>query len=65
MCRNFSGTYYKEKGWGENVWGEKGVHDEGNRIQGYMCASADPRRSGLDEGGENLILTVKELRMTL
>ncbi len=36
-----------------------------DEIQGYMCVLADPRRSGLDEGRENFILTVKELRMSL
>jgi hypothetical protein len=28
-----------------------------DEIQGYMCVSTDPRRSGTDEGGENFILT--------
>ncbi len=38
------------------------THDE---IQGYMCVSSDPRRSGSTEGGENFIITSKELRMSL
>jgi len=46
-----------------------------DEIQGYMCVSADPRRSWTDEGqrrvalsgggGENLILTTEELRRSL
>ena len=34
-------------------------------MQGYLCVSADPRRSGSAEGGENFILTVEELRLSL
>ncbi len=30
-----------------------------------MCVSADPRRSGSAEGGENFIITSKELRLSL
>jgi len=36
-----------------------------NETQGYICVSADPRRSGTDEGGEDFILTTKELRNLL
>ncbi len=31
----------------------------------YLCVSADPRRSGSAEGGENFIFTSKELRLSL
>jgi hypothetical protein len=41
---------------------EEGVEDE---IQGYLCVSADPRRSGQTEGGENFIITTEELRLIL
>ena len=34
-------------------------------IQGYLCASADPRRAGTTSGGEDLILTAQELRLIL
>ncbi len=44
---------------------EEGLHDTDDEIQGYLCVSADPRRSGSDEGGENFIITTKELRMSL
>ncbi len=30
-----------------------------------MCVSADPRRSGSAEGGENFIITAEELRLSL
>jgi len=33
--------------------------------QGYLCSSADPRRAGTETGGEDLILTAKELRQIL
>ena len=33
--------------------------------QGYLCASVDPRRAGTETGGEDLILTAKELRQIL
>ena len=33
--------------------------------QGYICASADPRRVGTETGGEDLILTTEELRQIL
>jgi len=33
--------------------------------QGYIRVSADPRRSGMDDGGEDFILTSKELRKIL
>ncbi len=36
-----------------------------DKIQGYMCVSADPRRSGTAEGGENFIITTEELRILL
>jgi len=43
--------------------------DEGeeadDEIQGYLCVSADPRRSGQTEGGENFIITAEELRRIL
>jgi hypothetical protein len=41
---------------------EEGVKEE---IQGYLCVSADPRRSGQTEGGENFIITAEELRLIL
>jgi hypothetical protein len=41
---------------------EEGVKEE---IQGYLCVSADPRRSGQTEGVENFIITVEELRLIL
>jgi len=41
---------------------EEGAGDE---IQGYLCVSADPRRSGPTEGGENFIVTAEELRRLL
>ena len=41
---------------------EEGVKEE---IQGYLCVSADPRRSGQTEGGENFIITAEELRQIL
>jgi hypothetical protein len=41
---------------------EEGADDE---IQGYLCVSADPRRSGPTEGGENFIITAEELRPLL
>jgi hypothetical protein len=41
---------------------EEGAEEE---IQGYLCVSADPRRSGQTEGGENFIITVEELRRIL
>jgi hypothetical protein len=41
---------------------EEEVEDE---IQGYLCVSADPRRSGKTEGGENFIITTEELRRIL
>jgi ribonuclease HI len=34
-------------------------------IQGYLCVSADPRKSGQTEGGENFIITAEELRLIL
>jgi ribonuclease HI len=41
---------------------EEGAEEE---TQGYLCVSADPRRSGLMEGGENFIITTEELRQIL
>jgi hypothetical protein len=41
---------------------EEGVKEE---IQGYLCVSADPRRSGQTEGDENFIITAEELRLIL
>jgi hypothetical protein len=41
---------------------EEGAEEE---IQGYLCVSADPRRSGQTEGGENFIITTEELRQIL
>ncbi len=41
---------------------EEGVKEE---IQGYLCVSTDPRRSGQTEGGENFIITTEELRLIL
>ena len=41
---------------------EEGVKEE---IQGYLCVSADPRRSGQTEGCENFIITPEELRLIL
>ena len=41
---------------------EEGVTE---KIQGYLCVSADPRRSGQTEGGENFIITTEELRRIL
>jgi hypothetical protein len=40
---------------------EEGAEEE---MQGYLCVSADPRRSGQTEGGENFIITAEELRHT-
>ncbi len=39
--------------------------DTPDETQGYLCVSADPRRSGSVEGGEDFILTVEELRLSL
>ncbi len=44
---------------------EEGLHDTDDEIQGYMCVSSDPRRSGSAVGGKNFIITSKELRMSL
>ncbi len=44
---------------------EEGLHDTDDEIQGYLCVSADPRRSGSAEGEENFIITAKEQRMSL
>ncbi len=44
---------------------EEGLNDTDDEIQGYLCVSADPRRSGSVEGGENFIITSKELRLSL
>jgi hypothetical protein len=41
---------------------EEGAEEE---IQGYLCVSADPRRSGQTEGVENFIITTEELRQIL
>ncbi len=41
---------------------EEGGEEE---IQGYLRVSADPRRSGQTEGGENFIITTEELRQIL
>jgi hypothetical protein len=41
---------------------EEGAEEE---LQGYLCVSADPRRSGQTEGGENFIITAEELRQIL
>jgi hypothetical protein len=45
--------------------GELEDTDLPEEIQGYMYVSADPRRSGTTEGGENFIITTKELRILL
>ena len=45
--------------------GELNDTDLPDEMQGCLCVSADPRRSGTDEGGENFILTAKELRLSL
>jgi hypothetical protein len=39
--------------------------DTPDETQGYLCVSTDPRRSGSVEGGEDFILTVEELRLSL
>ena len=44
---------------------EEELNDTDDEIQGYLCVSADPRRSGSPEGGENFILTSEELRLSL
>ncbi len=44
---------------------EEGLHDTDDETQGYVCVSADPRRSGSAEGGEIFIITAKELRLSL
>ncbi len=44
---------------------EEGLHDTYDEIQGYLCVSSDPRRSGSSEGGGNLIITVKKLRLSV
>ena len=44
---------------------EEGLHDSDDEIQGYLCVSMDPRRSGSVKGEENFIITVKELRLSL
>ena len=44
---------------------EEELSDTDDEIQGYLCVSADPRRSGSAEGGENFILTAEELRLSL
>ncbi len=41
---------------------EEGVKEE---IQGYLCVSPDPRRSGQTGGAENFIITAEELRLIL
>ena len=38
---------------------EEGLHDADDETQGYVCVSADPRKSGSAEGGESFIITVK------
>jgi hypothetical protein len=44
---------------------EEGLNDTDDETQGYVCVSADPRNSGSAEGGENFIITVKELRLSI
>jgi hypothetical protein len=44
---------------------EEGLHDADDETQGYVCVSADPRKSGSAEGGENFIIATKELRLSL
>ncbi len=44
---------------------EEGLHDTDDETQGYVCVSADPRKSGSVKGGENFIITSKELRISL
>ena len=44
---------------------EEDLSDTDDEIPGYLCVSADPRRSGSAEGGENFILTTEELRLSL
>ena len=41
------------------------LSDTDDEIQGDLCVSVDPRRSGSAEGGENFILTSDELRLSL
>ncbi len=41
------------------------LSDTDDEIQGHLCVSVDPRRSGSTEGGENFILTSDELRLSL
>ena len=41
------------------------LSDTDDEIPGYLCVSADPRRSGSAEGGENFIITAEELRLLL
>ena len=44
---------------------EEDLSDTDNEIPGYLCVSADPKRSGSAEGGENFILTTEELRLSI
>ena len=44
---------------------EEELSDTDDEIPGYLCVSADPRRSGSAEGGENFIITAEELRLSL
>jgi hypothetical protein len=44
---------------------ERELSDTDDEIQGYLCVSTDPRRSGSPEGGESFILTTEELRLSL
>jgi hypothetical protein len=44
---------------------EEDLSDTDDEIPAYLCVSADPRRSGSAEGGENFILTAEELRLSL
>jgi hypothetical protein len=44
---------------------EEELSDTDDEIQGYLCVSEDPRRSGSAEGGENFVLTTEELRLSI
>ena len=54
-----------QKDWYNFSDEEEDLSDTDDEIPGYLCVSADPRRSGSAEGGENFILTAEELRLLL
>ena len=58
-------TYYDDRNKSMNEEGELDDIIQPDKTQGYICVSADPRRLGTDEGGEDFILTTKELRELL